>query len=172
MSDWNTSAPPEPGWYLATTGDDVDLLRYYSAGWSSPVFIGENDPKRRARARNTPAAPGAVVKWKGRPCVFPEDAEPYLPDDGNAIAMLESAAQAMRDRAAEYDRPEGERSMAATVVAFNACTGQTLTESQGWLFMELLKAVRDFTTPNGHADSQVDRVAYAALGAEARRAGR
>jgi len=38
--------------------------------------------------------------------------------------------------------------------------------------MEVLKAVRDFTTPNGHRDSQIDRVAYAALCAEARSLGK
>ena len=86
--------------------------------------------------------------------------------------LLAAAAGHMRDRATAYDQPSGERSMGRTVAAFNEVTGQTLTESEGWLFMEVLKAVRDFTTKGGHADSQEDRIAYAALGAEARRAGR
>lgn len=86
--------------------------------------------------------------------------------------LLEAAAGHVRARATAYDQPQGERSMARTVAAFNAVTGQHVTESQGWLFMELLKAVRDFTAPGGHEDSQEDRIAYAALGAEARRAGR
>lgn len=91
----------------------------------------------------------------------------------DAVGLLDAAAAAhMRQRAAVYDQPSGERSMARTVDAFNAITRLELTESQGWLFMELLKAVRDFTTVGGHADSQEDRIAYAALGAEARRAGR
>jgi hypothetical protein len=90
----------------------------------------------------------------------------------SAPSLLEAAAGHIRDRAATYDRSEGERSMERTVQAFNAVTGHTVSESQGWLFMELLKAVRDYTTPGGHADSQEDRIAYAALGAEARRAGK
>lgn len=90
----------------------------------------------------------------------------------NASMMLGSALKRMAERALEYDKPGGERSMAATVAAFNAVTGQSLSESEGWMFMECLKAVRDFTTPGGHADSQEDRIAYAALGAEARRGGR
>lgn len=94
----------------------------------------------------------------------------------SAVDMLNAAARHIGDRAVQYDKPQGERSMAATVAAFNAVTsrglGRALTESEGWLFMELLKAVRDFSTPEGHPDSQEDRVAYAALGAEARRAGR
>lgn len=89
-----------------------------------------------------------------------------------AVDMLTAAAKHISDRAAAYDKPEGERSMVATVDAFNAITGQALSESEGWLFMECLKAVRDFTTVGGHADSQEDRTAYSALGAEARRAGR
>lgn len=90
----------------------------------------------------------------------------------DAVGLLDAAAAHMRRRAEIYDQPSGERSMARTVDAFNAITRLELTESQGWLFMELLKAVRDFTTVGGHADSQEDRIAYAALGAEARRAGR
>lgn len=86
--------------------------------------------------------------------------------------LLDAAAGHLRDRAAVYDKPGGERSMAATVQAFNAITRHTLSESEGWLFMECLKAVRDFTAVGGHADSSVDRIAYAALAAEARQAGR
>ena len=89
-----------------------------------------------------------------------------------APALLEAAAGHIRDRAATYDKPDGERSMAQTVAAFNAITGRALIESEGWLFMECLKAVRDFTTKGGHADSQEDGIAYGALRAEARRAGR
>lgn len=48
----------------------------------------------------------------------------------------------MKDRAFTYDKPQGERSMGATVAAFNAVTGHQLTEEQGWLFQVLLKAVR------------------------------
>lgn len=72
----------------------------------------------------------------------------------------------MKDRAATYDKPEGERSMGATVVAFNAITGAELTEEQGWLFMGLLKMVR---TQQGayRADNYEDGAAYFALQGEA-----
>ena len=96
--------------------------------------------------------------------------EPAPP--ATALDMLEAARSHMRGRSAVYDKPEGERSMGRTVAAFNAITGHDLAESQGWLFMQVLKSVRDQTAPGGHADSQEDNVAYAALGAEARRAGR
>jgi hypothetical protein len=90
----------------------------------------------------------------------------------SATELLNEASSTMQERAREYDQPGGERNMAATVAAFNALTGHRLQESEGWLFMEVLKARRDFSTPHGHEDSQRDRIAYAALGAEARRAGR
>lgn len=83
-----------------------------------------------------------------------------------AHQILEAAAGHMRDRAVTYDKPEGERSMGATVAAFNVITGHKLTEEQGWLFMQLLKAVR---SQHGayRADSYEDGAAYAALAGEA-----
>lgn len=86
----------------------------------------------------------------------------------NAPDILTRAAQHMRDRAATYDKPEGERSMAQTVAAFNAVTGRNLTEAEGWLLMDILKQVRLFARPGYHADSAEDHVAYAALMAEAK----
>jgi hypothetical protein len=83
-----------------------------------------------------------------------------------ALEILDRSAAEMRDRAATYDAPEGERSMAKTVVAFNAITGHELTEQQGWQFMEILKIVR--SNQGGYrADSFVDGAAYAALAGEA-----
>lgn len=61
-----------------------------------------------------------------------------------APEILQAGIGHMQDRATTYDKPEGERSMAATVAAFNAVTGDGHmdTEERGWLFMLLLKAVR------------------------------
>ena len=87
-----------------------------------------------------------------------------------APGLLEAAAGHMRDRAATYDKPEGERSMGATVKAFNAITKRDLSEAEGWLLMQLLKDVRLFQRPGYHADSAEDCVAYAALKAEAKAA--
>ena len=83
----------------------------------------------------------------------------------NAIEILAQAKTEMEDRAKTYDRPEGERSMGRTVTAFAAVTGVTLTETQGWLFMALLKAVR---SQQGcyRADSYIDGAAYFALAGE------
>lgn len=64
----------------------------------------------------------------------------YDMQNTTAPAVLEAGARHMRDRAATYDKPEGERSMGATVAAFRFVTGVSMTEEQGWLFMALLKA--------------------------------
>lgn len=85
-----------------------------------------------------------------------------------APELLERAAGHMRDRAATYDQPEGERSMGRAVAAFNAITGRDLAESEGWLLLAVLKQVRLFTRPGYHADSAEDAIAYMALLGEAR----
>lgn len=85
----------------------------------------------------------------------------------SAVNFLEQAAKHMRDRAATYDKPEGERSMENTVTAFNVITGHTLSEAEGWLLMQILKDVRQWSNPAFHRDSAEDCVAYAALKAEA-----
>lgn len=59
-----------------------------------------------------------------------------------AADFLSQAQSEMVDRSTTYDKPEGERSMAATVAMFNALTGSDLSEEQGWKFMVCLKLVR------------------------------
>lgn len=95
----------------------------------------------------------------------PDDAKPLPPM--KAAEFLGRAAQHMHDRAATYDKPEGERSMGRTVDAFNAITGHALTEAEGWLLLETMKNVRAFTRKEPHRDSYEDAIAYSALKAEA-----
>ena len=97
----------------------------------------------------------------------PADVLPPVPEP-KAAELLGRAAKHMHERAATYDKPEGERSMGRAVDAFNAVTGHTLKESEGWLFMALLKAVRSETRSEPHQDSLEDLIAYTALYAEAR----
>ena len=82
-----------------------------------------------------------------------------------AAQILQAAASHLSDRAATYDKPEGERSMSATVAAFCAVTGVTLSTEQGWLFMALLKAVRS-QQGDYKADNYEDGAAYFALAGE------
>lgn len=83
-----------------------------------------------------------------------------------AADILRKGAQHIEDRAAMRDQPQGERSMARTVSAFNALTGHNLSERDGWLFMVALKAARACTTSTGVADDYEDLAAYAALAGE------
>jgi len=85
----------------------------------------------------------------------------------SAIEFLERAADLMLERGKQYDSPDGERSMAQTVAAFNVLTGNILSEHEGWLFMLLLKLSRQAQTQSWHQDSSEDAIAYAALMAEA-----
>jgi hypothetical protein len=90
----------------------------------------------------------------------------YSAPSSSAADFLQAALKHMKDRAVTYDKPKGERSMGATVAAFHAVTGITLTEEQGWLFMLLLKAVRS-QQGEYKADNYEDGAAYFGLCGEA-----
>lgn len=85
-----------------------------------------------------------------------------------AEAILQHGVHMLRKNAKARDSEEtGERSMARCVQAFNVLTGQELTETQGWQFMQCLKLARA-TTPGAphNADDFIDGAAYAGLACE------
>lgn len=82
--------------------------------------------------------------------------------------LLHRAADLMDERGKQYDQRSGERSMQATVTAFNAIAGYHLTESDGFLLLSILKMVRDQQREMPHRDSIEDLVAYSSLYGEAR----
>lgn len=82
-----------------------------------------------------------------------------------AHSFLEKGVHHMKDRAAQRDSADGERSMAACVNAFNAMFGKDLTETQGWQFMVLLKMARSRNKFN--PDDYEDGAAYTGLAGEA-----
>jgi len=84
-----------------------------------------------------------------------------------ASNFLSLAKETMDERGKTYDNSQKERSMASTVVAFNAITKHGLSEADGWLLMLLLKQVRQWSQLEYHGDSALDSVAYSALLAEA-----
>jgi len=92
--------------------------------------------------------------------------------EGSAGWLLRKANNLMAERGKQYDKPEGERSMGKAVDAFNIITGHSLSEAEGWLLMQILKDVRQWQRPGYHADSAEDCIAYAALKAEAKGAGK
>lgn len=101
-----------------------------------------------------------LKKLSGVPPVPSRNTKVSAPD------VLQRGVDHMRERATTYDNPDGERSMAATVDAFESVTGVTMTEEQGWLFMALLKAVR-CQQGNFKLDNYEDGAAYFGLAAEA-----
>lgn len=100
------------------------------------------------------------------------DPEPALPrgrrEPETAPQFLATAADTLEQRGKQYDQPAGERSMGKCVQAFNTITGQSLSEAEGWLLLQLLKDVRQWQRPGYHQDSAEDCIAYAALKAEAK----
>lgn len=82
----------------------------------------------------------------------------------DVYAILEAAAQIARERGATRDQGDT-RSMARTVAAFNAVTGHEFTETDGWVFLLILKLGRAHGG-NFHADDWLDQPGYAALAAE------
>ncbi len=82
-----------------------------------------------------------------------------------AVDILNAGAKHIADRAAQRDTPEGERSMAKTVKAFNIIYNRDLTEEEGWQFMVLLKMSRG-SQGDYNPDDAEDQTAYSALAGE------
>lgn len=86
--------------------------------------------------------------------------------------LLKEASAIQTERGQEYDQGSEERNIGKVVKAFNAIHGTNLTESMGWHFMTLLKAVRLFSKEEFHKDSAIDMVSYASLTGEAKSEGK
>ncbi len=103
------------------------------------------------------------------PSVFKElmqnqESNQQMNQQNKAPDLLHKAAEIMEERGKQYDKPEGERSMAQIVAAFNAVTKHNLSEADGWEFMALVKQVRLFQNRSAaHRDSFEDLIAYSAL---------
>ena len=86
------------------------------------------------------------------------------PEKKTASDILDEASSTIKQRGEERDKGS-ERSIKSTVEAFNALTGQSMTETQGWQFMVILKLAR----ANGgdfKLDDYLDGAAYMALAGE------
>lgn len=96
--------------------------------------------------------------------VNPSNWSEYL-GEVNAESALDDVLAIMRDRAKQYDSPQGERSMDKVVESFNIITGHNLSASDGYMLMSLLKLVRsqNSSRPDALVDSVKDNIAYAAL---------
>lgn len=86
----------------------------------------------------------------------------------DAVSILVAAADCIGDRAAERDQPNGERSMSRAVAMFTAWRGDDagpLEETEGWVFMALLKLARA-ACGRHRLDDYTDGAAYIALAGE------
>jgi len=83
-----------------------------------------------------------------------------------ADQILRQAADTIEARGKLRDTPDGERSMARAVDAFNILTGSAMSELDGWTFMSILKIARATAGGEPHLDDHVDLAGYAALAAE------
>lgn len=87
----------------------------------------------------------------------------------DAPSILIAAADTIGNRASERDHASGERSMARAVAMFNAWRGDAprapLTETEGWVFMALLKLARS-AGGRHKLDDYIDGAAYIALAGE------
>ena len=81
-----------------------------------------------------------------------------------ANTILQRCIDDIGARASVRDLPQ-ERSMKRAVAALNAIYGTTLTETQGWMFMALVKASRASAGAH-HLDDYIDFAAYGALAGE------
>ncbi|KKK73430.1 hypothetical protein LCGC14_2893940, partial [marine sediment metagenome] len=79
--------------------------------------------------------------------------------------IMDDAKSTISDRGKERDMPDGERTIPRCVTAFNAITGYTLSNEDGWLFMQVLKQCRSKQGKYKYDDFR-DGIGYAALRAE------
>ena len=133
---------------------------------STGLKLGNVDPPERSPVPEMSVAEAFAARDAYREA-HPEIVEAYRNAQPTAHTILQDAAQHMLDRAAARDQPTGERSMARCVTAFNALTGHSLSERDGWMFMVVLKAARACNTPAGQLDDYQDLAAYSALCGEA-----
>lgn len=150
--------------------DDAKFLRTFAAKLSYNDGMSEAVTKSRLNEISMRLETKFYVpKERAEPIPLAQPRTNPIPQPTpSAPALLAAAAGHMRDRAATYDKPEGERSMGKTVEAFNTITGRNLRESEGWLLLGLLKMVRSEQRQQPHRDSVEDLIAYAALFGEAR----
>lgn len=79
--------------------------------------------------------------------------------------ILDHVAEIIAVRGNERDLEDGERTMPRCVSAFNAITGNALSNEDGWMFMQLLKLCRSHRG-RFKEDDYYDNLGYAALLAE------
>lgn len=77
------------------------------------------------------------------------------------VKRIDDKVEEMKAKEAkQYDNEEKEISMGKCVEAFNIITGKDLTESEGWLLLQLLKDVRQWSKESYHEDSTLNKARF------------
>jgi len=92
-----------------------------------------------------------------------ERASLYGTPNVTAKWVLDEANETIKARGRKRDN-DGERSMQRIVKVFHALTDHHMTETEGWMFMVVLKLCREKTGKD--IDNWIDGAAYMALAAE------
>lgn len=152
---------------ISTHKHDASLDQFYAQGWTDEQLVEHGYAKVAEPGEMEPFRPGLsceVVPGIQLGVREPIGSVPVV-TEYPAHSFLEKGVQHMKDRAAQRDSADGERSMVACVNAFNAMFGKDLTETQGWQFMVLLKMARSRNKFN--PDDYEDGAAYTGLAGEA-----
>lgn len=167
--------PPEPAASWANRTEPFTLQEFCNTNWSAwPEPISTSAIERAIQAAGWQlegrvyrrVAPAAPANDEMRASCAGFAPHPFTAPPVTAHTILQDAASAVIDRATQRDLPNGERSMARCVAAFNALTGHQLSEVDGWLFMAVLKASRA-TAGKHRLDDFTDGASYFALAGEA-----
>lgn len=134
--------------------------------WGDEAFVVVATPITYGDQQLVLDIPEKDLPWDACNFRHATPAEASKQPNKTAADFAVAALKHMDDRASTYDAPQGERSMASTVDAFNALTGHKLTEEEGWKFMVLLKLSRS-CQGNMKLDNYEDGCAYFALAGEA-----
>lgn len=153
------TAPFENTTHLSVELGETNYLKPFEDGVHADVMFS---PVSETNTVEVTMPQCASSKFDSESNRHVDDRSAQLP---NASNFLKAGLKHMDDRASTYDKPTGERSMGKCVQAFNAITGLSLTEEQGWLLLGILKMTRS-QQGNFKADNYEDEAAYAALRGE------
>ena len=138
------------------------LLKSDTTYSHNPAYLQEEDHQLFSLSTKPKSGPvlnanemlAAILEFEAK-CKPEPQSEP-------AAGFLKEAQEAMELKAKLRDTPKGERTAEQIAKVFNAITGHTLTETDAWTFLLVLKLVR---SRNGkyNRDDYVDLSAYSAL---------
>lgn len=149
----------------STHKHEASLDQFYANGWTYEQLIEHGYAKVAEPGVSCEVVPGKPLGVREPMDFNCRCGSVPVVTEYPAHSFLEKGVQHMKDRAAQRDSTDGERSMAACVNAFNAMFGKDLTETQGWQFMVLLKMARSRNKFN--PDDYEDGAAYTGLAGEA-----